>query len=78
MAKSECHKNVSRLWKKTPNGMAGIGTGYALSGDGLWRQHSWGLRREGIPETTGERAKYFGVLPQRDAAESFAQANRVI
>ena len=59
-------------------GMVGIGTGYALSGDGLWRQHSWGLRREGILETTVERAKYFGVLPQRDDAESFAQANRVI
>ena len=78
MAKSERHKNVSRLWKKTPNGMVGIGTGCALSGDGLWRQHSWGLRREGILETTGERAKYFGVLLQRDDAESFAQANRVI
>jgi hypothetical protein len=55
--------------------MVGIGTGYALSADGLWRQHSWGVRRQGILETTAPREKYFGILLQGSSADSFAEAN---
>jgi hypothetical protein len=72
---SKCHENIARAWKGRKSGIVGIGTGYALSGDGLWRQHSWGLRREGILETTVERVKYFGLLLQGEAADSFAESN---
>ncbi|MEO8052075.1 MAG: hypothetical protein ABI833_16800, partial [Acidobacteriota bacterium] len=60
MERSESHKNAARLWLARESGLTGIGTGYALSSDGLWRQHSWGLRRAGILETTIKRVKYFG------------------
>lgn len=37
-------------------------TGYALSPDGLWRQHSWAYGDNlMIYETTVERVMYFGV-----------------
>jgi hypothetical protein len=75
MEKSECHRNVAEIWAKKRHGLVGIGTGYSLNDDGLWRQHSWGLLREGILETTVPRAKYFGVLLQHGAADLFAIAN---
>jgi len=75
MRKSGCHRNVAEFWTEKRDELVGIGTGYALSDDGLWRQHSWGLRREGILETTIVRAKYFGVLLQHGEADAFAIAN---
>jgi len=75
MKKSECHKNVAEIWAEKQDELVGIGTGYSLSDDGLWREHSWGVRREGILETTVSRAKYFGVLLQHGDADSFAMAN---
>lgn len=75
MKKSECHRNVAEIWAEKQHALVGIGTGYSLSDDGLWRQHSWGLRREGILETTISRVKYFGVLLQRGDADLFAMAN---
>jgi hypothetical protein len=75
MKKSECHTNVAEIWAEKQHGLVGIGTGYSLSNDGLWRQHSWGLRREGILETAASRVKYFGVLLQHEDADSFAMAN---
>jgi hypothetical protein len=75
MERSSCHQNISRLWGRKRNGIVGIGTGYALSADGLWRQHSWGIARQGIVETTQARVKYFGRLLQGRDAESFAAAN---
>lgn len=36
----ECHRNVAALWRS--GHAASIGTGYALSDDELWREHSWG------------------------------------
>jgi len=77
MEKSECHRNLAEIWSNKKHELVGIGTGYALSDDGLWRQHSWGLRREGILETTVSRVKYFGVVLQRGEADSFATANLV-
>lgn len=55
--------------------IVGIATGYALSGDGLWRQHSWGVLRDGIFETTETRLKYFGIVLQGERADYFAAAN---
>jgi hypothetical protein len=75
MERSSCHGNISRLWGRKRGGLVGNGTGYALSGDGLWRQHSWGIARQGIVETTQVRVKYFGRLLQGSDAESFAPAN---
>jgi hypothetical protein len=77
MKKGGCHGNVADIWVRKCYDLVGIGTGYSLSVDGLWRQHSWGLRREGILETTAPRIKYFGVLLQRGDADSFALANLV-
>src|SRR5882672_3114977 len=47
MDTSSCHQNVAAVWKKHSFGIVGIATGYALSEDGLWRQHSWGVLRDG-------------------------------
>jgi hypothetical protein len=75
MERSLCHENVARLWKAKHRGLVGVGTGYALSDDGLWRQHSWGVRRSGILETTKVRMKYFGRVLQGRDANSFAEFN---
>jgi hypothetical protein len=76
MEPNACHSNTARLWIANESGLVGIGTGYALSDDGLWRQHSWGIRRNGILETTKRRVKYFGIALQGRDAESFAKLNR--
>ena len=49
MEPSQCHLNVARLWseKKKGSRLIGVGTGYALSDDGLWYGHSWGLNKKG-------------------------------
>ncbi len=60
---SQCHLNVARLWNEQ-KGEVSIVTGYALSEDDLWRQHSWLIRekliaRQGrLIETTVKRVKY--------------------
>jgi hypothetical protein len=63
MEPSQCQLNVARLWEERKKGsrLIGVGTGYALSDDGLWRGHSWGLTKRGIMETTVSRVKYFGL-----------------
>lgn len=65
---SQCHQNVIDLWKAKH--IQHIYTGYGLSEDGLWREHSWGLdityANDDSPpvnvvvETTEERLIYFG------------------
>jgi hypothetical protein len=72
---SMCHQNVASLWKARRFGIIGIASGYALSEDGLWRQHSWGLLRDGLLETTEPRVKYFGILLQGERADYFASCN---
>ena len=75
MGRSACHQNLARLWGRKRSGLIGIGTGYALSGDGLWRQHSCGVARQGVVETTQMREMYFGRLLQGQDADRFAVAN---
>jgi len=75
MNDSSCHQNVSAVWRNRGHGIVAIATGYALSEDGLWRQHSWGILRDGILETTEERSKYFGIVLQGEDADDFAAAN---
>ncbi len=72
---SMCHKNVAIAWKERRFGIVAIATGYALSEDGLWRQHSWGILRNGVLETTEARLKYFGIPLQSAKADQFAKCN---
>jgi hypothetical protein len=67
----ECHRNCANLWR-TGDAIA-IGTGYALSVDGLWREHSWAWDHDGsIIETTDEREYYFGLQMEGEYARWFA------
>jgi hypothetical protein len=66
---NDCHGNVVRLWR---GGKAMIATGYALSDDGLWREHSWGVRDGAVVETTEPRQCYWGVLINDDDAGDYA------
>jgi hypothetical protein len=62
---SECHANSGRLWLEGK----GFATGYALSEDGLWRQHSWGVASDDAPiETTETRTAYYGIVLDNAAA----------
>ena len=65
-----CHENALRLMRFS-NGARRLCTGYALSDDGMWRQHSWCIEKRPrtvrIVETTEERVMYFGyVLSDKD------------
>jgi hypothetical protein len=71
-----CHRNVAKMWKERKHGIVAIGSGYALSSDDLWWEHSWGIRRDGILETTMKRLKYFGLVLQGAKANSFAEMNQ--
>jgi hypothetical protein len=75
MRSSMCHQNVAAAWRTRRFGVIGVATGYALSEDGLWRQHSWGVLRDGVLETTEVRLKYFGILLQSTRADHFAEYN---
>jgi len=60
MKTSSCHENVHTLLKKRKI-QYGY-TGYALSEDGLWRLHSWGVDHKGmLIETTVLRVMYIGL-----------------
>lgn len=72
MARSNCHKNVALLWQQRSGDLIALATGYALSDDGLWRQHSWGMRSNAIFETTEPRKIYFGVRLVGLAADLFS------
>jgi len=75
-----CHQTAARMYE----GMAEyyqIATGYALSNDGLWRQHSWVCcrppSRGGLYEPTPiKRERYYGFLLSDDEASEFVQSNR--
>lgn len=68
MERTRCHDNVACLYE---DGMVDdVYTGLALTEDGMWRSHSWGMRL--VPdendepvwelvETTEPRLMYFGV-----------------
>jgi hypothetical protein len=60
---SACHANASMLFVAS-RGEVRIASGYALSPDGLWRQHSWGVVVEDgrVVETTERRVRYFGFV----------------
>jgi hypothetical protein len=72
MAENSCHWNVAALWLQRREDLVGVATGYALSADGLWRQHSWGMGHYAIFETTEIRTCYFGLLMEGADADAFA------
>ena len=76
--RGQCHRNTCRLWEKNKDKVL-IATGYALSEDGVWRQHSWGIqvrpRRNRVVETTAKRIAYFGFVMNQEESEEFAYYN---
>jgi len=63
---SNCHENVKSLLDSDANFGGETATenwtGYALSDDGLWRQHSWAVSNTGrTMETTVRRKLYAGI-----------------
>ena len=75
---SQCHANSCNLWEQNKD-ITRICTGYALSEDGMWRQHSWIIwhkaRSNQIIETTVPRILYFGFVMTTDMCEEFADNN---
>ncbi len=70
----ECHRNSSLIWKRNKNSIRLV-TGYALSDDGMWRQHSWCIwikpRVNRVIETTAKRIAYFGFVMTLAECERF-------
>lgn len=68
METSACHSNTIEWYHNQTERDTGMCTGYALSSDGLWRQHSWGVSKGHIVETTIERVAYYGLTgkPERE------------
>ncbi len=64
--------NLARAWKQRSHGIAAIGVGYALERSGLWREHTFGILREGVLETDSKKQKYFGLMLIGEAADGFA------
>lgn len=75
---SQCHANSAALWDNNRD-KAQICTGYALTKDGMWRQHSWcvikTLRSYKVIETTLPRVSYYGYILDQDEAETFLFQN---
>lgn len=77
---SQCHRNTCDLWEENiKDHEVAIATGYALSPDGMWRQHSWLMHRRyrsvEVVETTVKRVAYFGYVMTHDEALSFCEEN---
>jgi hypothetical protein len=69
---SACHHNAVALWRSGE--AAAMGSGYALSEDRLWREHTWGIAHDGqLIETTEPRTAYFGIELRDGSAERFAR-----
>ena len=75
---SQCHRNSCDLWVENKENSR-ICTGYALSDDGMWRQHSWLVwmkpKSNQIVETTVPRLAYFGYVMTTEQCEKFVADN---
>lgn len=72
---SRCHSNSAFCWDEN-RGECRICTGYALTRDGMWRQHSWCRTNSGIiVETTVKRVQYFGYIMTEHECERFLLEN---
>lgn len=63
--------HLARAWRKRAAGLVGIGLGYALEQNGLWREHTFGILREGVLEAGAAKQKYFGLMLIGEAADGF-------
>ena len=76
-----CHQNSANLWYNNKNNEqeVRIATGWALSRDGCWRQHSWAVQLlvnwdvsgYQILETTVRRMVYYGFTLSKEQCETF-------
>ena len=76
-----CHRNAANLWYNNRNNEqeVRIATGWALSRDGCWRQHSWAVQLlvnwdvsgYQILETTVRRMVYYGFTLSKEQCETF-------
>jgi|TARA_Y100000034_G_scaffold125828_1_gene176141 hypothetical protein len=75
-APCQCHRNSAYCWEANKS-LLDICTGYALSEDGIWRQHSWCMLKETkqVVETTIKRIEYFGFVLSSDEAQTFYELN---
>lgn len=73
-----CHSNSARLWDANRS-KCQVATGYAMSADGCWRQHNWGVEllitKYCIWETTEPRIAYFGFIITDEECERFLYEN---
>lgn len=73
-----CHQNSADLWRSNKERYR-IATGWALSPDGCWRQHSWIVEplvnwdNSGyqVIETTVRRVAYYGFMLTEEECEKF-------
>tara|TARA_B100000768_G_C11230097_1_gene354666 strand:+ start:52 stop:483 length:432 start_codon:yes stop_codon:yes gene_type:complete len=80
---SKCHKNVVTFYSNFINDSdnsydeLSIVTGWALSNDGVWYQHSWLYFNydDVILETTESRLLYYGVILSGVALDNFIESN---
>ena len=73
-----CHENSCRLYNLNKDKAdIRICTGYALSDDGMWRQHTWLIRHNAhsnqIIETTKKRIGYFGFVMTPEQCDEFCE-----
>jgi len=73
---SRCHANSGFLWDANRDKLE-LCTGYALSEDGLWRQHSWCWwpAQRKVVETTERRKAYVGFVMTAKRVEQFYYDN---
>ena len=72
----QCHENAAFLYDCAPYRYE-LWTGYGMSDDGIWRQHSWCFEQasQSIIETTEQRMLYFGFHLEDEAADYFVYNN---
>ena len=70
MAPHDCHRNCCKVWAERPR-IYNIATGWALSDDGVWRQHTWITKGRAIIETNEPRSLYYGFEMEREEALRF-------
>jgi hypothetical protein len=75
---SQCHANSANCWYNNQENIV-LCTGYALSEDGMWRQHTWcvepRVRKSRVIETTVKRVAYFGFAMTKEEALEFYDWN---
>ena len=74
MQQSRCHENVARLYAQSRHQGFQIVTGWALTKE-LWIQHSWGLKKGVVQETTLKREADYGFILSPKQSALFCDEN---